>query len=116
MNPVSLESYRDIFNKNFNIGFGFPRSDTCGYCDEATAKLKSLNIELKNSSTANEKHIEEVSNQIKKIETEHRVHKIQANTFYDRKKKSKLRSREKEGFESLTMDFQKKPPYSKHNN
>lgn len=110
MNPVSLESYRDIFNKNFNIGFGFPRSDTCGYCDEATAKLKSLNIELKDSSIANKKHKEEVSNQIKKIETEDRVYKLKANTFYDRKKKAKLRSREKEEVESLTMDFQKNLP------
>lgn len=34
VNKLSLESYRNIFNKNFNIGFGYPRSDTCSYCDE----------------------------------------------------------------------------------
>ena len=30
---VSKRSYRDIFNTNFNYGFGMPRSDTCATCD-----------------------------------------------------------------------------------
>ena len=25
--------YRKIFNEEYNIGFGYPRSDTCGKCD-----------------------------------------------------------------------------------
>ena len=31
--PVSLNSYRMIFNNYFNLGFGSPRSDTCSVCD-----------------------------------------------------------------------------------
>jgi len=30
---VSKRTYRDIFNTNFNLGFGLPRSDTCAVCD-----------------------------------------------------------------------------------
>ena len=25
--------YRKIFNEDFNLGFGYPRSDTCQMCD-----------------------------------------------------------------------------------
>jgi len=31
--PVSSRSYRDIFNTQFNLGFGSPKSDTCTVCD-----------------------------------------------------------------------------------
>lgn len=36
--PVSYESYRSIFNNNFNISFGYPRTDTCSTCDKFTAE------------------------------------------------------------------------------
>lgn len=31
---VSCKSYRKIFSENFNISFGYPRSDTCSTCNE----------------------------------------------------------------------------------
>lgn len=32
--PIVLKHmYHDIFVREFNIGFGFPRSDTCDICD-----------------------------------------------------------------------------------
>jgi len=31
--PVSLKSYRNVFNTHFNLSFGHPKSDTCNVCD-----------------------------------------------------------------------------------
>lgn len=33
IDPVSERSYQDIFNTEFNLGFGSPKSDTCSQCD-----------------------------------------------------------------------------------
>lgn len=30
---VSYDKFREIFNNNFNIAFGYPRKDTCSFCD-----------------------------------------------------------------------------------
>ncbi|KAG8251293.1 hypothetical protein J6590_082452 [Homalodisca vitripennis] len=35
---VSLYMYRDVFNSNFKLRFGVPRSDTCVYCDRIFVK------------------------------------------------------------------------------
>lgn len=45
-NHVSYDSYRNIFNSNYNIGFGYPRTDTCSNCDE----FKALYMILKYKS------------------------------------------------------------------
>lgn len=42
---VSYEIYRCILNSEFNISFGYPRTDTFTTCDECLAKLKTLSIE-----------------------------------------------------------------------
>lgn len=39
---VSYETYRTVLNRDFNISFGYPRSDTCSYCDAFVAKQKCL--------------------------------------------------------------------------
>ena len=36
---VSERTYRDVFNSNFNLGFGSPKSDTCGVCDAAEGSV-----------------------------------------------------------------------------
>ena len=33
---VSAQTYRDIFNNQFNLGFGSPKSDTCTVCDRGS--------------------------------------------------------------------------------
>jgi len=35
--PVCASMYRNIFNTEFNLGFGSPRIDTCAKCDAGTA-------------------------------------------------------------------------------
>ncbi len=40
-NPQHLHAYyRDIFNVEFNLGFAFPRTDTCATCDKLSMKLR----------------------------------------------------------------------------
>lgn len=41
------ETYWQIFNKNFNIEFGYPRTDTCSAYDEFKVQNKNLELELK---------------------------------------------------------------------
>lgn len=38
---ISYETYRTIF-KQFNVSFGYPRSDTCSICDTFLAEMKTL--------------------------------------------------------------------------
>lgn len=77
-NKVSYQTYREIFKRDFNISFGYPRTDTCSQCDEFTAKLK---IAAGNDT------------EIKKLQAEKELHLRKATTFYDRKKKARLRAR-----------------------
>lgn len=43
----SYESYRHIFNTQFNIAFGYPRMDMCSTCDAYIAKAEVLEEEKK---------------------------------------------------------------------
>lgn len=43
---VSYETYRNIFNAEYNIAFGYPQTDTCSKCDLFIAKKSSLDAEL----------------------------------------------------------------------
>ena len=43
---LSYESYRNIFNTDFNISFGYPRTHTCSKCDEFKIKIEAIKIEL----------------------------------------------------------------------
>ena len=38
---VSEHFYRKVFNSDFNLGFGLPRTDTCATCDRLNLVLKS---------------------------------------------------------------------------
>lgn len=75
---LSYESYRSILVNNFNIGFGYPRSDTCSTCDEFLAKIKALKLNLKNAS---ESEKEDIAEEIKKLQNENKLHKMKANVF-----------------------------------
>jgi len=35
--------FRHVF-RDCNVGFGFPRADICGYCDELDVKIKSAEV------------------------------------------------------------------------
>lgn len=104
---VSYETYRSIMEKDFNIAFGYPRTDTCSSCDEFATKKKSLVAEKNNASELDQLNIER---KIKKIETEIIIHKKRAEQFYIRKKKAKLEARKTKEKEAICMDFSKNLP------
>lgn len=65
---VSFETYRKIFNENnFNLAFGFPRTDTCSACDKFQAELKGLKSKLLDDMMELEKKV--VEDEIKKLTT-----------------------------------------------
>ena len=37
---ISQDYYRRVFNTEFNLGFGLPRTDTCARCDELALAIK----------------------------------------------------------------------------
>lgn len=80
------ESYfRDVFNSNYNIGFGSPRTDVCSRCTELDEKIKSeKDMRAKNTFII-----------------EKRVHTLKSRAFYQ------LLREEKEGMVTLSFDCQK---------
>lgn len=107
---ISYESYRVIFTTKFNIGFGYPRSDTCSYCDEVKAKKSSLETQLKNVCVDNQEKKSDIEKELRTIETEHKLHKLKAETFYIRKRNAKKNARKQVTFEAITMDYSKNLP------
>lgn len=71
---VKLHLYRDIFNAEFNLRFGLPRSDTCATCDRFFIKL----IDCK---TEDERKI---------IETESKLHHFKTDAAYKALERDKL--------------------------
>ena len=67
--PVSAAFYRNVFNSEFNLGFGSPRSDTCATCDKADGDV-SEHIQKANAA------FEVQKNDRLKAENEDGVHYI----------------------------------------
>lgn len=105
---VSYESYRTIFTKEFNISFGYPRTDTCSTCDENTVKLKALQTEQ--NKTKNSAELSNIMKKIRKLESEIKLHKLKAATFYNRKRQAKLECRRTLHREAVCLDFAKNLP------
>lgn len=102
---VSHGSYRQIFNTEFNISFGYPRTDTCSQCDEFSAKLKAEEIKRNECTDPNE--IIKIDADIKRLKTENRLHKKKASQFYENKKQARLKAKNDSEFEAVCMDFSK---------
>lgn len=82
-NYVSYESYRNIFNKRFNVSFGYPRSDTCSTCDIHTVKCNQLLTNIKTMPNGEEKT--KIEANLKRMLTLKKLHLKKAETFYKRK-------------------------------
>ncbi|CAH1109092.1 unnamed protein product [Psylliodes chrysocephalus] len=80
---ISYNRYREIFNDKFNIGFGYPRSDTCSKCDETAVVLETLES---TEAKAQEYEKPKLLTEIEKLETEKKVYLSGANAFNDRKR------------------------------
>lgn len=103
---VSYETYRTIFCKDFNIAFGYPRTDTCSACDEFTAKSKSL--ESEKNGTNDPIRTALLDHDILKLYTENKLHKLKASTFYERKRIARILSRNaRNATEAVCLDYGK---------
>lgn len=72
------ESYfRDVLNRNFNFGFGFPKTDACSTCLFLEEQIKTQKDSTKKSE----------------LITQRQVHKLRSNAFYEM-----LKSEEDEAF------------------
>lgn len=84
---MSYEFYRKMFNTNFDIKFGYPRSDTCSSCERFQADKKALDLELSDKSpSAEERSI--IEEKFKKLTVDNKIHKIKAQIFNKREKNS----------------------------
>lgn len=68
-----------------------------------------MQLELKHKDT-NEERIFALTNDLKNLETENKVHKLKATTFYKRKREAKQTARKSDIFEAITMDYCKNLP------
>lgn len=87
---VTLHFYRDIFNSDFNLRFGVPRSDTCAYCDRLYVKLIAADDEEER----------------KKIENESQIHHSRADLAYKSLAEDTTFSRSNENVIVLCIDLQ----------
>lgn len=70
---VKKSYFAMIFNTNYNIGFGSPRTDVCSICLQLSEKIK----------------IQKDENIKKQLMTERQVHKLRAKAFFDYLKEEK---------------------------
>ena len=64
----SYRLYSDIFNTDFNISFGFPRSDICDTCEKHQAEIKKAQL------NGNQQ-------EVKRLEVENKLHQQRADVF-----------------------------------
>ena len=101
---VSYESYRCIFNNEFNVSFGYPRTDTFSTCDSIIAKLAHIESQLRDpNNAANEK----LRSDEKKITEQQQLHLGKSEVFYDRKRNARKKATTNNQFAALAFDFQK---------
>ncbi|KAG5883597.1 hypothetical protein JTB14_025171 [Gonioctena quinquepunctata] len=82
---VPYEYYRKIFVTKFNLGFGYPPSDTCSTCDKYQAEVRVINCKLQEIKVKGECKVK-LLEQLRKLKIENLVHKKRAQTFNDREK------------------------------
>lgn len=91
---VKYEFFSQYFNKNFNLSFGYPKTDTCQTCDHLQNVINAeLDIELKsNLIDEKQRHVEKAS------------------TFYTDLKNLSKESRLNDNIEVLSFDYQQNMP------
>ena len=99
---VSYETYRKIFNSDFNISFGYPRTDTCSKCDEIKISIEQATKDLSHNPDS-----EQLKQALQKVQLEKDVHQRKADTFYRRKREAWLKASKDQNFEAITIDFNK---------
>lgn len=88
---VKYDYYRNIFDLEYNIGFGSPATDCCSFCIQSQEKIKRSKDLVEKS----------------KLSTELKVHKMKADRFYQKLKEKN------EGVLTFSFDCQKTKFYRK---
>lgn len=101
---LGYETYRHIFNNEFNIAFGDPRKDTCSTCDELVLKIQ--HTELKIAEAAESEQCQ-YNRELEKLVREHDLHKRRAETFYTNKREAKARAKQSGTSTAFAFDYQK---------
>lgn len=83
--PVKQSYFRHIFNTQYNLGFGTPRTDVCSTCLQLTEKIKSCVVEATKIT----------------LMTEKRLHKMKAQAYFN------LLREAEDGVEIFSFDCQK---------
>ena len=101
MNPsVKYASYKHIFDTEFNIGFGSPRSDTCLKCDQLEQEVEAL------------KAAGDVEG-LEAKENERRLHHTKADNGYELLSNKAKETKLKDHVDCYTFDFQQNLPLPK---
>ena len=99
-NKVKYWLYYRIFTEEYNISFGFPRSDVCDKCEYYMAKIKASEAEGNNDETA-------------KLQALHEEHIIAADQFNIQLKAAKHAGQHQKNIAVIAMDYQKNLPLPK---
>ena len=100
INCVSSDKFRRIFNEEYNISFGSPKSDTCSTCDK-------FNISLKEARRVGNEE------EIASINTLQEIHHRKAQAGQDALKQAVERSKVDSGIHVITFDLQQALPVPK---
>ena len=102
---ISYETYRKVFNNEYNISFGYPRSDTCSKCDTLRSQILQVSVQIDNSPDDRSLHQRRL-----RLETEKEVHQRKAETFYTRKRYAKTKAKTTDEVMAIAFDFQREMP------
>lgn len=105
---IGLTTFREIFDSNFNISFGYPRKDTCSNCGVLKSEISVLEGKMLNPTDEETRSSLEKELWIK--EKEKKVHLARSEKVYSIKKKFRKESRKHEELEAFTIDYQKNLP------
>ena len=90
---VSYKLYLRHFNENFNISFGYPRSDTCSTCDQLQVQLDAASDSIKNL-----------------ISQQKEDHLRKAESFYGSLRVDTCLAKQDKHIATITFDFQQNFP------
>lgn len=96
-NAVKDWLYRDIFNYEFNLSFGYPRSDICDKCEKLTADIKSVQAGGDNGKA-------------QELNAEHELHIRKADVFNVQMREDAEAAKSAGNADVICMDFEKNLP------
>ena len=105
---VGLTTFREIFDGNFNISFGYPRKDTCSSCDIMKSEISILEDNITKAS--DEELKTSIALELKKKQVEKKLHLARSEKFYSIKRNCRKQSNKNEEVEAITVDYQKNLP------